>query len=289
MWRDEKGAALIVVTWIVLILSILSAVVLKTALATRELAGGLERDVRDRLIAESAMELFLRRYFYDPDERVFRSGIVEVFGQRVTVDVLRESGKINLNRASRSLLSAVFAASGIEEDQSDAFAARIIDWRDGDSEPIVGGAEQADYQSADYYYGPRNGPMESVGELSFILDLEDSDFRCVEPLFTVHSLSAEIDQEYASPEVKQVYNWAFLRDWKGDVWPDLDAVVPSGIVGSENALAGAALRLILTFGDEPERSYTSLVRYRSAADGSYKRLGDIKPYTTYTRTETCPW
>lgn len=289
MWRDEDGAALIVVTWIVLILSILSAIVLKTSLATRELAGGLERDVQDRLIAESAMELFLRRYFYDPDERVFRSGVVEVFGQRVTVDVLRESGKINLNRANQSLLSAVFAASGVDEDQAEYFAARIMDWRDRDSDTGAGGAEQTDYRSAGYDYGPRNGPLESVGELSFILDLSASDFSCVGRLFTVHSLSAEVDPEYASPEVRQVYNWAFLRDWKGAVWPDLDAVVPTGIVGSENALAGAALRLILTIGDEPERSYTALVRYRSAADGSYKRLGDIKPYTTYIRPETCPW
>lgn len=289
MWRDENGAALIVVTWIVLILSILSAIVLKTSLAARELVGGLENDVQDRLIAESAMELFLRRYFYDPDERVFRSGVVEVFGHRVTVDVVRESGKINLNRASQSLLSAVFAASGVEEDQSDAFGARIIDWRDRDSETGAGGAELADYRSSDYDYGPRNGPMESVGELRFILDLKDSDYRCVEPLLTVHSLSADVDPEYATPEVKQVYSWAFLRDWKGQSWPDLEAVVPSGIVGSENVLAGAALRLVLTFGDEQERSYTALIRYRSAADGSYKRLGDIKPYTTSKRPETCPW
>jgi type II secretory pathway component PulK len=73
-----------------------------------------------------------------------------------------ESGKINLNTATRDMLLAL--SPRMTEEIADA----ILDWRDGDSKPGPAGAEDSYYLTLAPPYRCKNAPFESVEELLLV-------------------------------------------------------------------------------------------------------------------------
>ncbi len=87
----------------------------------------------------------------------------------LTIQVLDESGKININTASRTLLLGL---PDMEEEVADA----ILDWRDKDEEPKAEGVEGGYYQQMPYPYRIRNAPMLTVRELLLVKGVEETLF-----------------------------------------------------------------------------------------------------------------
>lgn len=197
--------------------------------------------VQQREIADSALRLSMLELTAPPDATsvpTLGQRHLELFGQRITVDVQRESGRIDLNYASESLLVAAFAGNDIEERQARALAACIVDWRDADDSSSVQGAERSEYRRENRI-GPRNGLFENVSELMLVLRAEQLPESMLD-LFTVYSHSAEVRQDAAVPAVMNALRWAQARQLDGRTWLNENRAT-----GGEQrrSLAGEVLRL----------------------------------------------
>jgi general secretion pathway protein K len=286
---NDQGFALISVTWLMLILSILAAGMLAFSLTARKSADLLEQSIKKEFIAHSALELFLARYFYDEENQFYRSGTLNVMNYNIDIRVNSENGKFNINRADVSNIALVFAANGVSEGEALSLASAIIDWRDSDDLALVLGSESADYALAGLSYGPRNGPFESVGELQFVQGITRDLYLCVQPLITVSSLVAEVDYNQASPRIRNILQWAYDNSWQDEEWIN-PVEVDSGnaSLGTEETIGGQALEILVSLDDEADTQYRTVIRYKSTSDHSYGRLIPLERVTFYDTQKFCP-
>src|SRR5690606_1299497 len=136
-----------------------------------------------------------------PDGRPYRW----TFGAAdVEVRIVDESGKVDLNAADAGLLGSLFRVLGADEEQADAVAGAIVDWRDGDqlTQPM-GGAEDPQYASAGLPYGAKDAPFETVAEVEQVLGMDRALFEAAVRHLTVFSGLPQPDQRFASGEVLQ--------------------------------------------------------------------------------------
>jgi hypothetical protein len=90
-----------------------------------------------------------------------------VMGDRTyTVELRDASGLLDINQSDRAMLVKYFDAVGLTPSTASDLADQIIDWRDTDSVPGTGGAEQEQYDREGIVC--RNGPFESLEELRFL-------------------------------------------------------------------------------------------------------------------------
>jgi len=111
----------------------------------------------------------------------------------VRLSVADESGRIDLNSAEPELLAGLFEAAGGSSLRPDAFAGRIVDWRDDDDEISDFGAEAGEYESAGSPYRPPNRPFRAVDQLRLLLGLSPADFALLQPFLTVFNPDGLID------------------------------------------------------------------------------------------------
>ena len=171
-----RGAALLLVLWLV---ALLTALVGAYALTARieALQGRVgSRGAMAQEIARAGMEYALVRVadrnpetHWQPNGRAYAW---RFDGHDVQVRIIDETGKVDLNQADVPLLSRLMQALGEPPDASDALAAAIVDWRDADdlSQP-VGGAEDGDYAAAGRPYGAKDAPFETIAELEQVLGM----------------------------------------------------------------------------------------------------------------------
>ena len=77
-----------------------------------------------------------------------------------------ENGKININTASRDILSKALAANGLLlGSDRDTIIDSILDWIDKDDRHRVNGAESDYYRGQSPAYTAKNGPLDSLEEL----------------------------------------------------------------------------------------------------------------------------
>lgn len=178
MWRSQQGFALMLVIWV---LAVLMVVVLSFSFATRgeTIATLAFRDaVQERSLAESCMErafaeVLLGRISGIPADEDSRAWSTD--GTRYRIDmgeegscqamIVAEDGKVDINKSPDVILKGLLAALGLQQDEADALADSIADWRDADNLVRLSGAEDEYYQSLAVPYLPKNADFESVEEL----------------------------------------------------------------------------------------------------------------------------
>lgn len=267
--NDEAGMALFSVVWIVLLLSLLAAGILQVTTNAKFLTQTLEKDMRDHLIAESAVEIFMHRYFYNPssDENFEHFASFEVLDENVDITVVYEKGKFDLNAHDKEYLAAVYGEAGLEENAAIQMAENIIDWRDQDDIPTGSGAEAAQYEDSGLSYGPRNGWFETVGELQYVLGMDADLFRCVVSRFTVYSDigSRSPSLVHASIHPRATFEWAYDNSWQGLPWvhPD-DVDYLQGVSESAVSMSGQSLTLTVTVNNQQSSRFQTVVRFLSA-------------------------
>ena len=206
--RRQRGAALLLVLWLV---ALLTALIGAFALAAK--TEGLQGRVLHRgLIAGEAaragVEYALTRAA-DPDPR--RQWLPDGrpyawnFGDAsIELRLVDENGKIDLNQADPTLLTAFFQVLGQDQEQAARLASAILDWRDPDSlTQANGGGEDDDYAAAERPYGAKDASFESVAELEQVLGMTPGLFARAAPHLTVYSGRTRPDPAFATPEVLQ--------------------------------------------------------------------------------------
>jgi general secretion pathway protein K len=168
----------------------------------------LVRNVTEVAQLDATVEATINRAvlgLLDPryDRRWRVDGVAQEFsfaGERVTVAIQDELGRIDLNHADGALLVGLFQSVGLDSSAASWLVDKILDWRDSSGLKRLNGAATQDYRTAGFAYGPRNGPFQSVDELKLVMDMTPELFRRVEPALTVYSGRQFIDPQFAPPE-----------------------------------------------------------------------------------------
>ena len=187
----QKGFALVAVLWVAAILSTIAislaasarlkgleamnaqkslenAYLLESALAVARFEYGkyranlnlLRDQARVEALADGQLELrYPRHEPYD----------VTVSGREVRIRMVREAGKFNVNTLDQNRWELVLEACGVEEGaERTALLNSVADWRDGDSNHGLDGAENDYYEDLPEPYLCKNGTLENLEELLLI-------------------------------------------------------------------------------------------------------------------------
>jgi general secretion pathway protein K len=204
----QRGAALLLVLWLLVLLIGLIAVFALGA-RTEALQGRTQaRAAAARYAAEAGIEVAAYHLQNpDGDGRWVPDGRTVDFpfgGHRVQVRVVDESAKVDLNIAAPELISALLQALGVEFERSRALAGAIADWRDGDDLlNAEGGAEDPQYAAAKLPYGAKDRPFETLSELRLVLGMDPALFDKLRPYVTLYSGLARPNPAYAAKPVLQ--------------------------------------------------------------------------------------
>ena len=201
-----RGAALLLVLWLVALLTALVGAYALTARMEALQGHVSSRGVVAGEIARAGMEYALVRVADRNPETHWRPNgrpyAWRFDGQEVQVRIVDETGKVDLNHADVPLLSRLLQALGEPVDVSDALAAAIVDWRDADdlSQP-VGGAEDGDYAAAGRDYGAKDAPFETIAEVEQVLGMTPDLYARMAPFLTLYSGRGQPDATYAAGPV----------------------------------------------------------------------------------------
>lgn len=187
-----RGAALLLVMWLILLLSALVAGFAASARIESMQGNGLARGVAAREAARAGVEIAVAHLLdADPKQRWASDGRAYHFefdGAQLEVSVRDEAGKIDLNAAGHDVLQRFFIALGETRGAAERLAGAIMDWRDADAltQP-AGGAEDGDYQAAGLAWGAKDAPFETVAELEQVLGMRPGLFAAAVPYLTIYT------------------------------------------------------------------------------------------------------
>jgi len=201
---SQRGIALVLVLWVLLLLTIITASFSLMARMDRLEANTLLAGTQARMSAEAAINLAVLA-LRDPvdetrmkaDGRVYQT---EMYGILLEVSAIDERGKLDINAADELTLATLFSGHGMELDSAEILAAAILDWRDEDDMERVNGAEDDAYFGAGLEMGPANRPFMMTEELLQVIGMPFELFRKLEPGITVFSRVAEPDPAFAPVE-----------------------------------------------------------------------------------------
>jgi len=182
--RNARGAALIMVLWLV---AALSLVVLAGAQGVRQqiqrTALDLER-LRAESVLDAAIQLTAQRLLLDRGKdsqyQIKRLSL----GQTDTwVEITPSGGLVDVNVASEALLQALFQrAGGLSPGEAAILVSRVRDYIDPDDTPGgVGGAEAAQYRAAGWPSMPRNAALEDLSDLKSVLGMTAGLYEIIAP------------------------------------------------------------------------------------------------------------
>lgn len=202
----QRGAALLLVLWLVAMLAALVGAFAMIAQVEHLQGQVLFRGVVARQAARAGLEYAMTR-LGAPDPRLAwipdgRTHEWTYRDARIELVVVDEQGKVDLNLADHPLLSRLLQATGSEPRDADDIAAAVLDWRDPDplTQP-AGGAEDPAYAAEGLPYGAKDAPFEDVSELQQVLGVDRALFERVAPYLTVHSGRPHPDPAFAAAPV----------------------------------------------------------------------------------------
>lgn len=173
--EDQRGIALLVVLWTLMLLSLLVvafaqqtrlerqrvANVIAAATAGSDLQAGLSLGISALLDRKASPA-----WIHDGSPRE-----LEFAGRPVSVSIQDANGCINLNEADLEQLQSLLRAVGVDRNAVRSLAAAIVDWRDPDGVITPNGAELATYVENGAPTRPANRPFLSVGELKSVFGM----------------------------------------------------------------------------------------------------------------------
>jgi general secretion pathway protein K len=188
---QRRGVAFIVVLWLLALVSIIlgsfalmargESLQARHLLDTTQGRYAAEAGVNLAVFALAAPDPLLR---WVPDGRTYTQRYA---GAKIEIQVIDESGKLDINAADVTLLGAFLQGSGMEELEAQALAAAIVDWRDPDDLIMPNGAEDDEYADAERNYGPKNALFDTLSELQQVLGMNHALYQRLAPSLTIHS------------------------------------------------------------------------------------------------------
>jgi general secretion pathway protein K len=207
MRRSQRGAAFLIVMWLLALLAVILGSFALLARSERLQARHLYDTTRARYAAEAGVHrAVFAMALPDPTQRWVPDGRPYTFefdGAEIEVKITDETGKIDINAVDVSVLAQFLQGFELSLDQASALAAAIVDWRDPDDLLTLNGAEIEAYEAAGLSYGPRNAPFELLDELQQVLGMNYALFERVAAYLTIYSGLAMPNPAFAAAPVLQ--------------------------------------------------------------------------------------
>ena len=128
---------------------------------------------------------------------------VDIFDRDCDVFISDEGGKIDVNKITeetRENFIKFLTAYKLEEHTAEIITDSILDWLDEDDLHHVNGAEKDYYATFPEPYEPKNGPFESLEELTLVKGITPQIFELLRDHLTIYG-SGKINVNFASKEV----------------------------------------------------------------------------------------
>jgi general secretion pathway protein K len=288
--RGARGFIVIAVLWILAALSALVLIYLTYVTNTAVIVAGSTDRVQTEALVTAGVELAVYHLTTVKGGLLPTSGTfnARVGASRVFVTFCSEAARVDLNAASKGLLSGLMAGLGVSADNAPVYADRILAWRAptelGDDDP-----ENSFYKTSGATYIPRHAPFPAAEELWLVRGIPSAIIERMIPFVTVFSNIASINVLDAAPQVLAALpnmtpeSLQSLLLQRAD--PAIDPQSLVGMAGGEGAtIAGAkayriavdtelpdgrrsaaeVVILLLENGDEPYR----VLSWRNNSDGS---------------------
>jgi general secretion pathway protein K len=199
---SEQGFVLVAVLWLLAALAAL-AVIFSAYLSntTRALSGNDVALQAEALMSASVELTAYQLQLAADDTRPARGSFrTRLNGAELIVSFVSEAARIDLNAASKELLTGLFSALGASEDDAREAGDRIVGWRSR-SRPETAANEDALYRAAGRPYSPRQAPFAHINELSLVLGISPALTERALPFLTLFNGNPGIDPRIAAPEV----------------------------------------------------------------------------------------
>jgi general secretion pathway protein K len=202
----QRGFALVLVLWMVVILSVIAAGFNGTLRSEARVARNNLSIAQAQAAADAAVHraMFDLYKFTNQDEVWKPDGTWHDWSYgdaQVRIRMLNESGKIDINTANDQLLRGVFRSVGlVDENEISRLVDAIRDWQDGDSLKRLSGAEEPDYSAAGLTYKPANAPFQTIEELNLVLGITPDLYKKIQPIITIYSRQPGLNTQIAPRE-----------------------------------------------------------------------------------------
>jgi general secretion pathway protein K len=288
--QSARGFIVIAVLWILAALSALVLIYLTYVTNTAVIVAGSTDRIQTEAMVTGGVELAALQlagvnYAARPSSGTFNA---RLGAGRVFVTFRSEAARVDLNAASKGLLSGLMTGLGVGASNAAAYADRILAWRAptelGDGDP-----ENSFYKTSGVSYLPRHAPFPAAEELWLVQGIPSVVIGRMLPFVTVFSNMAAINVQDAAPQVLAALpgmtpeNLQSLLAQRSD--PSVDPHALIGLSGGEGATlasskayritvdvelpdgqrsGGEVVILLLESGDEPYR----VLSWRNNSDGS---------------------
>ena len=203
--RRERGFALLIVLWTLVLISLLLTQVTSAGSGEARLASNLRSGVALQQAADGAVhDAIFHVLDSSSAQRWTADGTTRrVLVQGVPVDVrlVDLGGRINPNTAPVDLLAALLRVLGEDPRTADYIATSIIDWRSpGQRSRTTGGNKLQPYQAAGRELAPPGAKFQDIGDLDLVLGMTPRLLDLMRPHLTLYT-SSDPNRALADPIV----------------------------------------------------------------------------------------
>jgi general secretion pathway protein K len=194
-FTSEKGIALMMVLWVLVLLSIISLNYFSSnrwnTAGTRNLKeetlsyymamSGYQEAVNYLLSDKDPSFDFIDNegnFWTDTDDKTQPvTGLRTTEDGEVDINIIDENAKININYADALRLAKLFSWAGIPDDAITEINDSIMDWKDADSETHLSGAEDEYYEGLADLYKAKNLFFDVPEELALVKGMQPEYFK----------------------------------------------------------------------------------------------------------------
>jgi general secretion pathway protein K len=189
--KDERGFALLLVLWSLVLLSLIIGQILSSGRRETQLASNLRQAAVAETVADSAVQDSIYHLLTSHPGPLPPSLVLTLPGGIALVHFRNIAGMVNPNMAPSPLLSAMLEECGASGVTVAHLTQALLDWRSPNNDPR---ALIAAYRSAGLGYAPLGQPFQSAEEIRLVLGMPPNLADCLVPHLSVYG-----DQEIPVP------------------------------------------------------------------------------------------
>lgn len=210
MTSRDRGFALLVVLWSLVIIALLITQIVASGRNAVRLAGNIRDAAMAQACADGAIDEALLHVIstgadhWAPDDSAHT---LSCQGAAISVTAESLASKINPNFASTGLLAGLFQALGESPDDAAQLANNVIAWRTPQLTPSDKQAQLAAYQRANAAYAPPGKNFADLSDLGNVLGMKPALLRAALPYLSLYA-AGDPDPSLASPVVRRALELA---------------------------------------------------------------------------------
>lgn len=209
-YKNNRGVALVLVLWIVVLLSVIGVSHSRNVRIDMQIARYHLDNAKARALAEAGLSRAIMELFNTDDlTRWPLNGVLSYldFDDGVVQVMIRNtSGLVDINTASPALLEKLLSLVDIDDIKRQELVDAIMDWRDSDDLTRLNGAEDAEYKIERLTYTTPDHRFFSISELRYVLGMETDIYNALAPFITVFSGMNIVNQSYAPIELASFFS-----------------------------------------------------------------------------------